>query len=156
MNGAYLHLLLNHLPVIGTIFGLLLLLFALLRKSEEVKRVALSVFVLTALAAVPTYLTGEPAEEVAEHLPGVAKALIEQHESAALLALSAALATGVVALAGLFLAWRSKQLPRWQLGAGDVVSGVGDRRANGSHSQYRRADSAYRNSRWFQSFSTNH
>lgn len=113
MNAAHFHLLLNHLPVIGTIFGLLLLLFALLRKSEEVKRVALGVFVFAALAAVPTYLTGEPAEEVAEHLPGVAKALIESHETAAQFALLAVSLTGLVSLVGLVLARRAEKLAQW-------------------------------------------
>jgi len=46
MNWAHVHLLLNHLPVVGTFFGVLLLLLALLRKSEELKRVSLGVFVL--------------------------------------------------------------------------------------------------------------
>lgn len=113
INGAYLHLLLNHLPVIGTIFGLLLLLFALLRKSEEVKRVALGVFIFAALAAVPTYLTGEPAEKVAEHLPSVTEALIESHEEAALFALISIGVTGLVSLVGLFLARRAEKLPQW-------------------------------------------
>jgi uncharacterized membrane protein len=113
MNGAHLHLLLNHLPVIGTIFGLLLLLFALLRKSEEGKRIALGFFVFAALAAVPTYLTGEPAEEVAERLPGVTHALIEGHEEAALFALIASGLTGLISLIGLFLSRRTAKLPQW-------------------------------------------
>ena len=41
MNGAHLHLLLNHIPVIGVPLGLLLLAFAFLRRSEEWKRAAL-------------------------------------------------------------------------------------------------------------------
>jgi asparagine N-glycosylation enzyme membrane subunit Stt3 len=60
MNWAHIHLSLNHLPVVGTFFGVLLLLLALLRKSEELKRVSLGVFVLTALLALPVYFTGEP------------------------------------------------------------------------------------------------
>lgn len=40
MNWAHVHLSLNHLPVVGTFFGVLLLLLALLRKSEELKRVS--------------------------------------------------------------------------------------------------------------------
>ena len=44
MNWAHVHLMLSHLPVVGTIFGVLLLLLALLRKSEELKRVSLGVF----------------------------------------------------------------------------------------------------------------
>lgn len=134
MNGAHFHLLLNHLPVLGTAFGLLLLLFALLRKSDELKQVSLGVLVLTALSAVPAYLTGEPAEEIVENLPGVAKALVEQHESAALVALSAALATGVVALAGLWLARGNKPLPTWAMLAtlflGLAASGLMARAAN--------------------------
>lgn len=113
MNGAHWHLFLNHLPVLGTVFGILLLLFAWARKSDEVKRVSLGVFVLTAVCAVPAYLTGEPAEEVVNRLPGVTHALIEHHEEAALVALSAAIATGIVALAGLFLARKAKSLPVW-------------------------------------------
>lgn len=113
MNGAHIHLLLNHLPIIGTIFGLLLLLYALLRKSDEVKRISLAVFVFTGLAAVPTYLTGEPAEEIAEKLPGVTEALIEGHEDAAMFALIAAIATSIVALAGLFIARRDRPFPSW-------------------------------------------
>ncbi len=115
MNGAHFHLLLNHLPVIGTIFGLLILLFALWRKSEEVKRVALGVFVFAAFAAVPTYLTGEPAEEVAEHLPGVAKALIESHEEAAQFALLAVSLTGIVSLVGLVLTRRAERMAQWMV-----------------------------------------
>ncbi len=35
MNPAHVHLWLNHLPVVGTFFGLLLLLVAILRRSAE-------------------------------------------------------------------------------------------------------------------------
>ena len=113
MNGAHWHLLLNHLPILGTLFGILLLLFAWVRKSDEIRKVSLGIFVLNAICAVPAYLTGEPAEEMVEHLPGVSKALIENHESAALVALSAAVATGVVALVALLLSRKAKPLPTW-------------------------------------------
>jgi uncharacterized membrane protein len=122
MNWAHIHLLLNHLPVVGTILGVLLLLFALLRKSEELKRVSLGVFVFTALLALPAYFTGEPAEEVVEHLPGVAKSLIEKHENAALFALLMDGGAGVVALAGLILFRRAERLPGWIVAAALVLS----------------------------------
>jgi putative effector of murein hydrolase LrgA (UPF0299 family) len=112
----------NHLPVIGSIFGVLLLLFALLRKSEELKRVSFGVFVFTALLALPVYFTGEPASEIVEHLPGVAESLIEEHEDAALFALLMAGATGVVALAGLILFRRAERLPGRIVGAVLVLS----------------------------------
>jgi hypothetical protein len=122
MNWAYIHLMLNHLPVIGSIFGVLLLLLALLRKSEELKRVSFGVFVFTALLALPVYFTGEPAAEVVEHLPGVEESLIEEHEDAALFALLMAEATGVVALAGLILFRRAERLPGRLVGAALVLS----------------------------------
>jgi putative effector of murein hydrolase LrgA (UPF0299 family) len=113
---------LSHLPVVGTILGVLLLLLALLRKSEELKRVSLGIFVLTALLALPVYFTGEPAEKVVEHLPGVAEPLIEEHENAALFALLTAGGAGVVALAGLILFRRAERLPGWIVGAVLVLS----------------------------------
>jgi len=73
MNLAHLHLVLNHLPVLGTGFGLALLIFGLWRRSDELKKTALGVLVLVALAAVPVYLTGEPAEELVQAVPGVSK-----------------------------------------------------------------------------------
>ena len=83
MNPAHLHLMLNHIPVLGMAFGLALVSLALLRKSEELKRISLGFLIVIALLAIPAYLTGEPAEELVENLPGVSKSSIEQHEEAA-------------------------------------------------------------------------
>ena len=58
-------------------------------------------------------LTGEPAEEVIEHLPGVSKATIEEHEDAATFAFAGVLAVGVAALGGLVFHWRAKPAPNW-------------------------------------------
>ena len=74
---------LNHVPVLGTAFGLGLVGWALLRRSEELKRISLGIFIIVALLAIPAYLTGEPTEELVENLPGVSKSSIEQHEEAA-------------------------------------------------------------------------
>jgi uncharacterized membrane protein len=122
MNWAHVHLLLSHLPVIGTIFGVLLLLLALLRKSEELKRVSLGVFVFTALIALPVYFTGEPAEEMVENLPGVAESLIDRHKDEALFALLMAGGAGIVALISLILFRRAEKLPGWVIGAALVLS----------------------------------
>ena len=62
MDATHLHLMLNHIPVLGTAFGLGLLVFALWRKSEEVKMAALGFFLITALFSVPVYLTGGDAD----------------------------------------------------------------------------------------------
>ena len=104
MNWAHLHLLLNHLPVLGTVFGLGLLAWAVLRRNDAVQRVALGTFVVVALLALPAYFTGEPAEGVVEHAAGVAETFIETHEAAALVALIGAELVGLLALVALYRA----------------------------------------------------
>jgi uncharacterized membrane protein len=122
MNWAHIHLLLNHIPVIGFILGVLLSLLAVLKKSEELKRVTMGIFVFTAAIALPVYFTGEPAEELVEHLPGVSEAFIEQHERAAVFSLVAAVVTGIVALTGLIIFRRAEKLPNWIATATLVLS----------------------------------
>ena len=122
MNWAHAHLLLNHVPVIGVIFGFFLLLLGVMRKSDELKRVSLVCFVVIGALAVPTYLTGEPAEEIVRDLPGVSRALIEQHEDAATFALISACILGLVSL-GILLYFRApKALPGWSTTAVLVIS----------------------------------
>lgn len=83
MNNAHLHLVLNHLPIILPLLGLLIMMGGLLFKSEIVKRTAYLVFILAALLAIPTFATGEGAEEVIENLSGVEEKYIETHEEIA-------------------------------------------------------------------------
>lgn len=124
MNQAHLHLLFNHFPVVGTILCLLLLLAAILRKSGELKRISLAALVLIALLAIPAYLTGEPAEDVVENLPGVSKALIEPHEEAALAAIISTSVTGLFALFGLFWVRGKKSFPSWIMTAALLLTAV--------------------------------
>jgi uncharacterized membrane protein len=111
MNVAEVHLALNHIPVFGMMVTLLLWIWALVRRSDELRRTALLGMVLLALIAVPTYMTGEPAEKRVEHLPGVTEHQIHEHESAAAFALGSSLLLGLLALFGLFR-WRGRPIPR--------------------------------------------
>lgn len=83
MNWAHVHLIINHIPVIG--IGLLILLFivAMVRKNKGLITVALAFIILISLATIPVYLTGEPAEEVVEDMPGISEELIKEHEEQA-------------------------------------------------------------------------
>ena len=110
MNAAHFHLLLNHIPVVGMFFALLLLAAAVARRSEELKKAALWALVVVAGFAVPTYLTGEPAEMVIMDLPDVTEAVVDQHQDAAKIALALVSAGGIAALAGLVV-WRAKTVP---------------------------------------------
>jgi hypothetical protein len=103
---------LNQIPVLGMAFGLALVRLALLRKSEELKRITLGFLIVIALLAIPAYLTGEPAEELVENLPGVSKASIEQHEEAAQVAFTGVLIVGAATLGGLVF-FRRGRIPNW-------------------------------------------
>lgn len=112
MNTVHLHLLLNHLPVVGTVIGTLLLAVALLRRSDELGRISLGLFGLLGAIALVVYLTGEPAEDAVEKLPGISHGLVERHEDAALVATIVLGIFGALALATLLL-YRRRALPRW-------------------------------------------
>ena len=98
MNPAHLHIILNHIPVIGIPFGTALLIYGFLRKSQEVKTVGFIVFVAIALVTVPTFLAGKAAQDMVEHLPDVSEHLIENHEPAATIAPAVTSVLGVLSL----------------------------------------------------------
>lgn len=122
MNAAYVHIALNHIPVIGTFFGLLVLVIAALRASEEMKRLGLLIFVLVGVVTVPAYLSGKAAEEVVEGLPGVEEERIETHEDAGLPAAIAAWVLGALALVGLWAFRPPSALPAWLVAGALLLS----------------------------------
>jgi len=83
MNGAHAHLLVNHIPLFGIIFGLVCLVWSMRRQSNDMRWAAILLFVLAGVGAWVGMETGEAAEDLVEHLPGVTKALIHTHEEAA-------------------------------------------------------------------------
>ena len=103
MNGAHLHLILSHIPIVGSGFTVLLIIFSLVLKSKETKRTALWFSVITGFAALAAYLTGDSAEEIVKAIPGITEAVVEPHEELALYYLLSLLLIGAIALAGLFL-----------------------------------------------------
>jgi hypothetical protein len=129
MNAAHLHLITTHIPVSGTVLGLALLLLALFRQSEELKRTSLLVFLCAGLLVVPTYLTGAPAaEQMKTVMPGMSLDPGEQHAEMAILALGGSALLGLVSLAGLIAFRPGRPLPTWFLATtlvlGLIASGL--------------------------------
>jgi uncharacterized membrane protein len=112
MNPAHLHLMLNHLPVVGLALALVFLGWGLARRNQTLTKTSLATLVAIALLAILAFLTGEPAEGIAERLPEVSKPFIEKHEEAAQIAFVATLVAGVAALASLWL-FRAKAVALW-------------------------------------------
>ena len=114
MSAAHVHLLLNHIPILGSIFGLLVLCYGMWRKSDEIKKTSLGVFVITALLTIPVYLTGDGAAEIVSNLPGVSTAIIQHHDKAATITMVAIEILGAVSLLSLWLSRRSRrELRSW-------------------------------------------
>ena len=109
MNFAHLHLIGNHLPVVGIPIALLFLVYGLMKRNLQMQQ--LSLFVLVGLAAmtIPVYLTGEPAEKTIENLPGIAESFIANHEDAALVSLVLTILTGLAAVVALLIKSNEKK-----------------------------------------------
>ncbi len=105
-NGAELHLLVNHLPVIGFIGCVLGLAASLISRSADIRRFMLAATILTGLSGLLPAGTGEDAEEVVEHLPGISKHQIHEHEEIAEKAMVLGLLSAGVAFAALLAAKR--------------------------------------------------
>ena len=105
MSTLHLHLLVNHLPIVGAFLGVPLLLLALLRRRDPgALYAATMVLVMAGVGAVVAEQTGEGAEEPAERISGVSETAMEIHEERAEVAtpiavLAAVLAIGAVAAA---------------------------------------------------------
>lgn len=102
MNAAHFHLMINHLPIIGLLIAMGVLFFGFLGSKPSLVPIGLWLVLLTTLSTVPAYFSGESAEEVVEHLPGVRESLIEAHEEGAEIALMISQLTGLLALGSLF------------------------------------------------------
>lgn len=133
MTQAHLHLMLNHVPVLATVTGALILTVALIRGHRGAVRVSLWFFVAAALVAVPVFLSGEGAEEVIEALDLAGEPVVEAHEEMALWGFVATLLLGL--LAGASLAFEG------------VASGA-DAGAQGSRGARNRSDAPVR--RWLE------
>lgn len=80
---AYLHLLSNHFPILGSLFGILLLVVALLKPNLKTTLSAYIILLISGIGGVIAYFTGEPAEESIEHVRGISHKVIHIHEEMA-------------------------------------------------------------------------
>ena len=98
MDYTHVHLLLNHFPIVGSLIGTVLLLFGLWKNNISIQKISLLIIFIMALLAIPVFLTGEPAEEKVENLPGVMESIIEDHEEASQIAFWFLIAAGVISI----------------------------------------------------------
>jgi len=102
MTDAHLHLVVNHFPIIGTIFGLGILIAGIVLKSNTVKNVSYILFIIAAIFSAISMSTGEGAEEIVEDMHSVGKQIIHEHEELAEKLAVVLYILGAVSLFGLY------------------------------------------------------
>lgn len=122
MDLAHIHLLLNHVPTVGTIIGIGLLALGWLAKREHLVEVSLVLLLGVALVTIPTYVTGNGAAEKICKMtapnspctdPTVIRQFIEAHEGAAFPAMLMMEFVGAFSWLGLWQYRRARHVPAW-------------------------------------------
>ncbi len=103
MDLAHLHLLINHFPVVGTLIGTVIMLYALVKKVKNIQRTVLVLWIVLAAMSPIVMNTGEEAEHKVEEMAGMNHDVIHEHEEAAEYAFWLMIGLGVISLAALSL-----------------------------------------------------
>ena len=109
VNLVYLHLLLNHVPTVGSVVALGLLLLALVRRDEPLQRAGLEVLFVIAVLTLPVYMSGVAAHQKLRTRPEFSDDTIRIHQDAALAGFTVTELAGFVAWIAL---WQSRRRGR--------------------------------------------
>lgn len=107
MNDAHLHMVVNHFPIIGTLFGLGILITGIVMKNNIIKNIAYVLFCISAIFGFASMFTGEGAEEIAENLPSVTDQIIHEHEEMAEKLALVLYVLGGISLLGLYFNFKN-------------------------------------------------
>jgi hypothetical protein len=98
VNLAHLHLIMNHVPTVGSVAALGLLFLGYVRRNEHLKHVGLEVLFVIAVLTLPVYVSGVAAHQELRVVKEVSDDAIRVHQDAALIGFA------VMEFAG-FAAW---------------------------------------------------
>ena len=119
VNPAHLHLILNHVPTIGTVVALGLLLLAAVRRHEGLTHVGLEVLFMIAVLTLPVYTSGVTAyENLKKDQPEVSDFAMKVHQDSALAGFTATEFAGFMAWVAL---WQSRRRGKTSRGLVRVV-----------------------------------
>jgi uncharacterized membrane protein len=106
VNVEHLHLILNHVPTVGSVVALGLLLLAFARRNESLKHVGLEVLFVIAVVTLPVYMSGVAARLELRDRPDVSDDAMRVHQDAALAGFAVTEVAGFVAWIAL---WQSRR-----------------------------------------------
>ena len=113
MNGAYQHLVINHVPVVGYPIIFLILAAGVIHKSRDLVRAGLAGLVLLAIVSTLALRTGGPAAGVLFHYPNVTvvRQAVHEHAEAGEKATYTAWGIGVLAFIAFGLSIKNGSAP---------------------------------------------
>jgi len=106
VNLAHLHLLLNHVPTVGAVVALGLLLVAFVRRDEPLQRAGLEVLFVIAVLTLPVYMSGVAAHQKLRNRPDISDTTTRVHQDAALAGFTVTEFAGFIAWVAL---WQSRR-----------------------------------------------
>jgi uncharacterized membrane protein len=106
INVTHLHLLLNHVPTVGVVIAVGLLLLAFVRRDARVTHAGLEVLFAIAVLSLPVYLSGVAAQQKLRDQPGVSDEATRVHHDAALVGYTVTEFAGFIAWVAL---WQSRR-----------------------------------------------
>jgi uncharacterized membrane protein len=109
LNLSHLHLLLNHVPTVGTAVAVALLFLGVARRHDGLRHVGLEVLFLIAIVTMPAYLTGLAARQELMKQPGISDTATRRHHDAALGGFAVTEVAGFAAWVAL---WQSRRRGR--------------------------------------------
>jgi hypothetical protein len=110
MNPAEIHLTITHLPIFGAFFAAITLVVGLIKKNNTLLLLGTAFMAMSAFGIMVAHNSGEAAEEIVEHLPGVSHDAIHEHEEAAEPLMPIAIITLITTAASLYCSKKKTHL----------------------------------------------
>ena len=107
MNLAHLHLVMNHVPTVGAVAALALLLLAFVRRNEHLKHAGLEGLFVIAVLTLPVFVSGVAAQQEMRGRNDISVDAVRIHLDAALIGFTVMEFAGFVAWVALWQ-WRRR------------------------------------------------
>lgn len=112
MDQTHLHLITNHLAIIGTLFAGIVLLIGLISNTVQTRIASFILMLISSIGGYITFKTGHEAEETVEHMKGISEYVIEQHEELAEKALWFIILLFIASIVGLYAGKKNLQVEK--------------------------------------------
>ena len=125
MDWVHLHLALNHVPVLGTVFVVFLVAWSWGRNNRGTLRLSLWLCILLSASSIAIKFTGDFAlQAIGKPTPDYNHEMIGRHEQSADQAATGVFVLGMFAVLAVFLSRAGRPAPKWALAA-VIVVGLG-------------------------------